>query len=161
MVSKAPAEKESRLTGCLSLHMPFAFEAIWQKSVNLPGRRTDYALSVCSILNIRKYSPISSSSHHTVHVPFKVHTIHHTHIQKVPVYKEIVKEVPVVKEVIKEVPVVKEVVKEVPVVKEIIKEVPVIKTVHIPVIKEVKVPVPVHVHDDFSNQGKDWGSHEW
>uniref|UniRef100_A0A1B0AFW0 Uncharacterized protein n=1 Tax=Glossina pallidipes TaxID=7398 RepID=A0A1B0AFW0_GLOPL len=87
--------------------------------------------------------------HHTIHVPYNIHTIHHHHVQKVPVYKHIIKEVPVIKQVVKEVPVVKEIVKEVPVVKE----------VHVPIIKEVHVPVHhVHhedhvVHKDFSSSG--------
>lgn len=90
------------------------------------------------------------SEHHTIHVPYKVHTIHHHHVKKVPVYKEIVKEVPVVKEVVKEVPVVKEV------------HVPVIKEVHVPVYKEVHVPVHVHheEHHDYDSH-KGWSSGGW
>ncbi|XP_067632031.1 polyadenylate-binding protein 1-B [Eurosta solidaginis] len=58
--------------------------------------------------------------HHTIHVPYKVHTIHHHHIKKVPVE----------------------------VVKEVIKEVPVIKEVHVPVLKEVHIPVHIHHQEE-------------
>ncbi|XP_061396471.1 uncharacterized protein LOC133332106, partial [Musca vetustissima] len=77
--------------------------------------------------------------HHTIHVPYKVHTIHHHHVKKVPVIKEVVKEVPVEKLVIKEV----------------VKEVPVEKIVHVPVEKIVHVPVhvPVHVHHEDHHGG--------
>ncbi|XP_054739686.1 histidine-rich glycoprotein [Anastrepha obliqua] len=60
--------------------------------------------------------------HHTIHVPYHVHTIHHHHIKKV--------HVPVVKEV------------------EVIKHVPIYKEVHVPVIKEVHVPVHVHHEEE-------------
>ncbi|XP_046811295.1 uncharacterized protein DDB_G0272718 [Lucilia cuprina] len=94
--------------------------------------------------------------HHTIHVPYNVHTIHHHHVKKVPIYKEVVKEVPVYKEIVKEVPVVKEV------------HVPVIKEVHVPVYKEVHVPVHVHHeehhdhhdHHDFDSH-KGWSSSGW
>ncbi|KAL9915557.1 uncharacterized protein LOC119637034 isoform X2 [Glossina fuscipes] len=88
--------------------------------------------------------------HHTIHVPYNIHTIHHHHVQKVPVYKHIIKEVPVIKQVVKEVPVVKEIVKEVPVVKE----------VHVPIIKEVHVPVH-HVHHEDHVVHKDFSSSGW
>lgn len=37
------------------------------------------------------------SKHIKINVPYRVHTIHHHHVEKVPVYKKI--EIPVVKEV--------------------------------------------------------------
>ncbi|XP_030380638.1 uncharacterized histidine-rich protein DDB_G0274557 [Scaptodrosophila lebanonensis] len=98
--------------------------------------------------------------HHTIHVPYKVHTIHHHHTQK------IIKEVPVVKTV----------------------HVPVYKEVHVPVYKEVPVPVhhvhreevhvPIHHHHEHHDHHdehahidahdlhdvhdyKGWSSHGW
>ncbi|XP_039953208.1 uncharacterized protein LOC120770104 [Bactrocera tryoni] len=67
--------------------------------------------------------------HHTIHVPYKVHTIHHHHIKKV--------EVPVIKEV------------------EVIKHVPIYKEVHVPVIKEVHVPVHVHHKEEVHHIEED------
>ena len=58
----------------------------------------------------------SRSKHVIVHVPYNVHTIHHHHVEKVPIYKEI----------------------------PVVKHVPVYKEVHVPVVKEVHVPVHVH-----------------
>lgn len=87
---------------------------------------------------------LCSSKHVTIHVPYKVHTVHHHHVKKV--------KVPVVKEV--------EVVKEVPVVKHV--PVPVVKHVPYPVVKKVevekKVYVPVHVHHEEhqEEQHKGW-----
>ncbi|KAJ0184010.1 hypothetical protein K1T71_000433 [Dendrolimus kikuchii] len=37
--------------------------------------------------------------HVTIHVPYKVHTVHHHHVSKVPVPVHVVKEVPVIKEI--------------------------------------------------------------
>ncbi|ALC42587.1 maker137 [Drosophila busckii] len=37
--------------------------------------------------------------HHTIHVPYKVHTVHHHHVQKIAVPVPVVKHVPVYKEV--------------------------------------------------------------
>ncbi|XP_055858804.1 uncharacterized protein LOC129921141 [Episyrphus balteatus] len=65
---------------------------------------------------------LGKHEHHIVHVPYKVHTVHHHHVQKVPVIKEIIKEVPV------------------------IKHVPIYKEVHVPIYKEVHVPVHVEEH---------------
>ncbi|XP_013115367.1 uncharacterized protein LOC106092953 isoform X1 [Stomoxys calcitrans] len=83
--------------------------------------------------------------HHTIHVPYKVHTVHHHHVQKVPVIKEVVKEVPVEKLVIKQV----------------VKEVPVEKIVHVPVEKVVHVPVhvPIHVHHESHGHGHGHGGY--
>uniref|UniRef100_A0A1B0DL09 Uncharacterized protein n=1 Tax=Phlebotomus papatasi TaxID=29031 RepID=A0A1B0DL09_PHLPP len=64
-----------------------------------------------------------------IHVPFKIHTIHHHQVKKVPVPVPVVKEVPVYKTV------------EVPVVQKV--AVPVVQKVHVPV--HVPVQVPVHV----------------
>ncbi|CAH2042492.1 unnamed protein product, partial [Iphiclides podalirius] len=68
-------------------------------------------------------------THVRIHVPYEVHTLHHHHIEKVPV----IKEVPVIREV--------PVVKEVPV----IKTVPVFNTVHVPVVNTVAVEKPVFI----------------
>ena len=65
--------------------------------------------------------------HHLIHVPYKVHTVHHHHVQKVPIYKEV----------------------------QVIKHVPVIKEVHVPVVKEVHVPVHVPVHVDHHHHHED------
>ncbi|XP_063838053.1 uncharacterized protein LOC135087145 [Ostrinia nubilalis] len=93
--------------------------------------------------------------HVTIHVPYKVHTIHHHHVSKVhvPVH------VPVVKEV--------QVIKEVPVVKHV--PVHVVKHVPVPVIKKVevekKVYVPVHTHHEHVEEHHGWEgeslSHGW
>lgn len=98
------------------------------------------------------FSACPSSEHHTIHVPYKVHTIHHHHVQKVPVIKQVVKEVPVEKLVIKEV------VKEIPVEKVV--HVPVEKIVHVPVVKEVHVPVHVH-HEEHGHHGGHGGHEEY
>ncbi|XP_045784293.1 uncharacterized protein LOC123880296 [Maniola jurtina] len=87
-----------------------------------------------------------------IHVPYKVHTIHHHHVSKVPYPVH----VPVVKEV--------QVIKEVPVVKHV--PVPVIQHVPFPVYKkevvEKQVFVPVH-HEEEHHHG--WESealsHGW
>ncbi|GAB0094596.1 Peptidylprolyl isomerase [Sergentomyia squamirostris] len=68
-----------------------------------------------------------------IHVPYKIHTIHHHEVKHVPVPVPVVKHVPVYKTV------------EVPVVKHV--HVPVIKKVHVPVHVPVKVPVIVHKPD--------------
>ncbi|KAH8261527.1 hypothetical protein KR044_010582, partial [Drosophila immigrans] len=76
--------------------------------------------------------------HHTIHVPYKVHTVHHHHVQKVAV--PVVKHVPVYKEV------------HVP----IYKEVPVHHVHH----EEI---LPVHVHEDHHDYHHDfhkgWSGH--
>lgn len=101
----------------------------WNFSIN-----TDQSIANICQLWVCFLLLFPSSEHYKIHVPYKVHTVHHHHVEKVPIYKEIIKEVP--KEIIKEV------IKEVPVVKEV--HVPVIKEVHVPVYKEVHVPVHVH-----------------
>ncbi|XP_072930946.1 uncharacterized protein [Epargyreus clarus] len=76
--------------------------------------------------------------HVTIHVPYKVHTIHHHHVSKVhiPVHVPVVKEVPVIKEV--------------PVYQHV--PVPIIKHVPVPIIKKVEVEkqvfVPIHDHHE-------------
>ncbi|CAD7076602.1 unnamed protein product [Hermetia illucens] len=60
------------------------------------------------------------NEHFVIHVPYKVHTVHHHHVEKVPIYKEV----------------------------PVIKHVPVYKEVHVPVVKEVHIPVPIHDHHD-------------
>ncbi|XP_050684272.1 uncharacterized protein LOC126979100 [Leptidea sinapis] len=89
--------------------------------------------------------------HVTIHVPYKVHTIHHHHVSKVPVPVHIVKEVPVYKEV--------------PIYKHV--PVPVVQHVPVPIIKHVEVEkqvfVPVHHEEEHSHHG--WESeslsHGW
>ncbi|CAK1552231.1 unnamed protein product [Leptosia nina] len=60
-------------------------------------------------------------THIKIHVPYDVHTVHHHHVQTVP----IVKEVPVLHEV------------------PVIKHVPVVKTVPVPIVKTVAIEKPV------------------
>lgn len=87
-------------------------------------------LTIIFLSTLRHYlSSIDHSEHHTIHVPYKVHTIHHHHIKKV--------EVPVIKEV------------------EVIKHVPIYKEVHVPVIKEVHVPVHVHHKEEVHHIEED------
>lgn len=76
------------------------------------------------------------SEHHTIHVPYKVHTVHHHHVQKVAV--PVVKHVPVYKEV------------HVP----IYKEVPVHHVHH----EEI---VPLHVHEDHHDYHHDFHKGWW
>uniref|UniRef100_U5EPV2 Putative cuticle protein cph36 n=1 Tax=Corethrella appendiculata TaxID=1370023 RepID=U5EPV2_9DIPT len=76
--------------------------------------------------------------HVIVHVPYKVHTIHHHHVEKVPVIKHV----------------------------PIVKHVPVYKEVHVPVIKEVPVHYhhDHHDHHDFHHdhhEFKGWSSAGW
>ncbi|XP_059055336.1 mantle protein-like [Achroia grisella] len=103
-------------------------------------------------------TPGGHGGHHKhvkIHVPYKVHTIHHHHVSKVPYPVH----VPVVKEV--------QVVKEVPIVKHV--PVPVVKHVPVPVIKKVevekKVYVPVHHHEHHVQEEHGWEgeslSHGW
>lgn len=47
--------------------------------------------------DIKVFVFFSCSEHVKISVPYHVHTVHHHHIQKYPVYKKI--EVPVIKEV--------------------------------------------------------------
>jgi len=69
--------------------------------------------------------------HVVIHVPYKVHTVHHHHVEKIPIYKHV----------------------------PVIKHVPVYKTVHVPVIKHVPVPVhvPVHVEESHGWSGGSGG----
>ncbi|GAB0100194.1 hypothetical protein DMENIID0001_161990 [Sergentomyia squamirostris] len=70
----------------------------------------------------------SSSKEHVrkiIHVPYKIHTIHHHDVKHVPVPVEVVKHVPIYKTV--------EVIKEV--------HVPVVQKVHVPIHVPVEVPV--------------------
>ncbi|CAK1553956.1 unnamed protein product [Leptosia nina] len=91
--------------------------------------------------------------HVTIHVPYKVHTIHHHHVSKVhvPVHVPVVKEVPVIKEV--------------PIFKHV--PVPVIQHVPYPVYKkeivEKEVIVPVHHHEEHISHGWEGESlsHGW
>ncbi|XP_021207995.2 uncharacterized protein LOC101743858 isoform X4 [Bombyx mori] len=87
--------------------------------------------------------------HVTIHVPYKIHTIHHHHVSKVhvPVH------VPVIKEV--------QVIKEVPIIKHV--PVPIVKHVPFPVVKHVevekKVIVPVHHHEHHEHHEEE--QHGW
>ncbi|CAH0590180.1 unnamed protein product [Chrysodeixis includens] len=78
-------------------------------------------------------------THVKIHVPYEVHTLHHHHVETVPV----IKEVPVIKTV--------PIIKEVP----IIKHLPVVQTVHVPVVNTVHVEkpvfVPVKTHVSYSS----------
>ncbi|XP_038211639.1 uncharacterized protein LOC119832095 [Zerene cesonia] len=69
-------------------------------------------------------------THIRIHVPAEVHTVHHHHVETVP----IVREVPVVHTV------------------PVIKPVPVINTVHVPIVKTVAIekPVLVPVREHYS-----------
>ncbi|XP_059620303.1 uncharacterized protein LOC132264207 [Phlebotomus argentipes] len=95
----------------------------------------------------------SASQEHVrkiIHVPYKIHTVHHHQIQKVPVPVPVVKEVPVYNTV------------EVPVVKQV--EVPVIQKVHVPVHVPVQVPVVIYqkphkehsFQDSYHNDAWQW-----
>ncbi|CAH2229131.1 jg5221 [Pararge aegeria aegeria] len=68
-------------------------------------------------------------THVKIHIPHEVRTVHHHHVEKIPVYKE----VPIYKEV--------PVLHEVPVVK----HVPILKTVHVPIVNTVHVEKPVFI----------------
>lgn len=98
-------------------------------------------LSAYLIRYIYHSSPFSFSIR--IHVPHEVHTLHHHHIEKVPVLHEV--------PVIKHVPVLHEV--------PVIKHVPFVQHVHVPIYKTVAVekpvlvPVPykdhIHVHSSW------------
>lgn len=77
--------------------------------------------------NILFVSPPTRSEHVIVHVPYKVHTVHHHHTEKVHVPVHIIKHVPV------------------------IKHIPIYKEVHVPVIKEVHVPIHVPEYKGWSS----------
>ncbi|XP_047996621.1 uncharacterized protein LOC125234429 [Leguminivora glycinivorella] len=79
--------------------------------------------------------PGGHRTHIRIHVPYDVHTIHHHHVEKVPILHE----VPVIKEV--------------PILKEIIKHVPVVNTVHVPVVETVAVEKPVFVPVPYKSHG--------
>ena len=68
---------------------------------------------------------LSYSEHVIIHVPYNIHTVHHHHVEKVPIYKHI----------------------------EVIKHVPIYKEVHVPVIKEVPVPVHEPEYKGWSSHG--------
>ncbi|XP_041984896.1 uncharacterized protein LOC121737318 [Aricia agestis] len=68
-------------------------------------------------------------THVRIHIPHEVHTVHHHHVEKVPILHEV--------PVIKEVPVVHTV--------PIVKHVPVVNTVHVPIINTQIVEKPVLV----------------
>ncbi|KAJ6642387.1 hypothetical protein Bhyg_07335 [Pseudolycoriella hygida] len=63
--------------------------------------------------------------HVVVHVPYNIHTIHHHHVEKIPIYKPV----------------------------PIIKHIPVYKEVHVPIVKEVHVPVHVPEYKGWSSSG--------
>ncbi|KAI8419985.1 hypothetical protein MSG28_008588 [Choristoneura fumiferana] len=70
--------------------------------------------------------PDPSKTHIKVHLPYNVHTIHHHHVEKVPIFHEV--------PVIKEVPIIKTV--------PIYKTVPIVNTVHVE--KPVFIPIKEH-----------------
>ncbi|XP_034941964.1 uncharacterized protein [Chelonus insularis] len=94
-----------------------------------------FVLVFFGVLAIAWASPVPGYDHHkhvVIHVPYKVHTVHHHHVKKVPYPVHHVEKVHV------PVPVhhVEKVHVPVPY--------PVVEKVHVPVIEKVHVPVPVH-----------------
>ncbi|XP_063540814.1 uncharacterized protein LOC134749724 [Cydia strobilella] len=95
-------------------------------------------IAIASHMAVASPVPEPDPGHRThirIHVPYDVHTIHHHHVEKVPIFHE----VPVIKEV--------------PVYKEIIKTVPVVNTVHVPIVETVAVEKPVFVPVPYKHHG--------
>ncbi|XP_041986987.1 uncharacterized protein DDB_G0272720 [Aricia agestis] len=109
------------------------------------------SLMVAAVLAVPTPGGGGGHKHVTIHVPYKVHTIHHHHVSKVPypVHHTVVKEVPIYKEV--------------PVIKHV--PVPVVQHVPYPVIKKVEVEkqvfVPVHHHEEHHGWESESLSHGW
>uniref|UniRef100_A0A1B0CPW7 Putative repetitive proline-rich cell wall protein n=1 Tax=Lutzomyia longipalpis TaxID=7200 RepID=A0A1B0CPW7_LUTLO len=77
-----------------------------------------------------------------IHVPYKIHTIHHHKVQKVPVPVPIVKQVPIYQTV------------EVPVLHKV--HVPILQKIHVP----VHVPIPVYHKPHHHEAHEEYTSHE-
>nr|XP_050869291.1 solute carrier family 26 member 10-like isoform X2 [Vespula vulgaris] len=100
-------------------------------------------VSVFGMLTVALASPVPGHhghSHHVIHVPYHVHTVHHHHVKKIHVPVHHVKKVPV--------PV------PIPIhhVEKVHVPVPVVEKVHVPVpvVEKVHVPVHVPVHEEKS-----------
>ncbi|KAF9797258.1 hypothetical protein SFRURICE_006240 [Spodoptera frugiperda] len=118
----------------------------------LPSHRTNRALISLLVAVVVASPTPGGGGHHkhvTIHVPYKVHTIHHHHVSKVhvPVHVPVVKEVPVIKEV--------------PIIQHV--PVPVYKHIPVPVVKHVEVEKKVYlpVHQESHGWEGESLSHGW
>ncbi|XP_072754123.1 uncharacterized protein [Anoplolepis gracilipes] len=114
-------------------------------------RTQSIALLVFGIMAVALASPLPDHHHKhvVIHVPYKVHTIHHHHTKKVHIPVHHVEKVPVPVPVhhVEKVPVPYPVVEKVPV------PYPVVEKVPVPIVQKVPVPIHVPIHEEKLHGG--------